>query len=113
MMNIKEGTVELGLVKGRHEIPGIEEYIFETVEDVLDFKSMHNQVHSKLSHHDGGVVVYVTGLTACLVEVINYCTLNLIPLTLMHWDRETGNYVPQTVLSDCHYGDLREGGYVR
>lgn len=43
------------------------------------------------------LVVYVTGLTACIAAVIKTYTLNKINLTLMHYDRETGEYLPQLI----------------
>lgn len=48
----------------------------------------------------GGIkylVVYVTGLTVALMEVVNYCHRNNINLVLMHFNRETGEYYPQEV----------------
>lgn len=87
----------LGLVKGRHEIVHVTEYIFEQVEDVHDFDAMAKQVEGKLQGTDM-LVLYVTGLTACLVEVIKYCQANNVSLTLMHYDRDTNDYVAQYVV---------------
>lgn len=44
------------------------------------------------------LVVYVTGLTACIAAVIAVCVRCGVDLTLMHYDRETGEYLPQVVL---------------
>lgn len=45
-----------------------------------------------------GLVIYVTGLTVALVAVINACLRVGISVTLMHFNRETGDYYPQDVL---------------
>ena len=41
--------------------------------------------------------LYVTGLTVALVTVINYCLAHSIELTLLHFDRDSGNYYHQKV----------------
>lgn len=45
-----------------------------------------------------GLVLYVTGLTVATVAVINVCLHVGISLTLMHFNKETGDYYPQDVL---------------
>lgn len=44
------------------------------------------------------LVVYVTGLTACVAAVISVCVCYGVDLTLMHYDRASGGYLPQVVL---------------
>lgn len=44
------------------------------------------------------LTLYVTGLTVALVEVMNVCKALNIKLTLMHYNRDTGEYYPQEVL---------------
>ena len=46
-----------------------------------------------------GLTVYVTGLTPVTVELINVCMSMHVSLTLMHYNRETGEYVSQHVFS--------------
>lgn len=43
--------------------------------------------------------LYVTGLTVATVAVINVCREEGIDLTLYHYDRESGSYYPQKVVS--------------
>lgn len=43
------------------------------------------------------LVLYVTGLTVATVAVINVCIELGIPLTLMHYDSNRGDYYPQYV----------------
>ena len=96
--------VRLALCESRHEMPEeVEGAIFpQTIADPTDFRSMRLQVTRKLRPiKTSGIkflVVYVTGLTPALVEVINWCHRNEINLILMHFDRETGEYVPQSVV---------------
>ena len=93
-----KNTITIGLCKGRHDIPYVEDYIFPTEIDPLGLEVMNLKIHEKLQHADA-VVLYVTGLTVACTQVIAYCVSNLIPITLMHFDRESGEYYPQIILS--------------
>lgn len=83
------------LCKGRHETPA-KEFIFEVIEDPTDLQKMHDIAEEKLAGAEE-LVLYVTGLTMALVEVIKVCQENNIDLTLMHYDRNTGEYFEQEV----------------
>lgn len=89
-----------GLVQGRHEIPQVKEYIFSNTLDPADIQGIRSLAQQNLGFLKAGdsLTVYVTGLTAALVEVINICHEKGARLTLMHFDRETGTYFPQEVL---------------
>ena len=102
----KRETVTVGLIAGRHDIP-VSEFIFDGIENVLDFKAISDHISNFVSTRVGigsasgcgvnqrdysdvelfagtrDLVVYVTGLTA------------VSTLTLMHFDRNSGEYVPQ------------------
>lgn len=43
------------------------------------------------------LVVYITGLTPVVAELIRQCALNGVSLTLMHYNREANAYVPQNI----------------
>lgn len=88
--------MKLGLCKGRHEIDGVDNYVFPTEVDPLDVDGLLAQASSAVRGADF-VDLYVTGLTVALVAVINACGLQEIPLTLWHYDRESGEYYPQSV----------------
>lgn len=89
---------KIGLCKGRHEITEVEEYIFPNEVNPLDLNGMNIQIHEALKDADA-VRLYVTGLTVACTQVISYCIANLMPITLMHYNRDTEEYYPQTVLS--------------
>lgn len=88
--------MNIGLCKGRHEIAGVSEYVFPTEVDPLDVDGLLAQAASAVRGADF-VNLYVTGLTVALVAVINACALQQVPLTLWHFDRESGEYYPQSV----------------
>lgn len=46
---------------------------------------------------DAELCVYVTGFTPCIGAVVNACIANGWHLTLMHYDRESGEYLPQKI----------------
>lgn len=120
MITRNENLVIVGLCAGRHEMP-VSEYIFDEVEDVLDFKAISDRIFYFLRDRvgfsvkcgaglnqagytdcdvfsgDRGLVLYVTGLTSLTAEVVRLCALHGISLTLMHFNRETGEYVPQHI----------------
>ena len=93
--------MRIGLCEGRHEIPQIKDYIFPAdffsePGSMFDFKRMQGRISQKLMS-ENEIHVYVTGLTVALVEVIKYCQDRNIILTLWHFDRESGQYIPQFV----------------
>lgn len=92
-MNV-ENNLTLGLVRGRHEMP-VDDYLFDSIDNVLDFESMRREI----AHRLAGVQqlhLYVTGLTAATVEVMNFCIEHNVELTLFHFDRDSQSYVAQT-----------------
>ena len=112
--------VIVGLCASRHAMP-VTEYIYPESVDPTDFGGMEKTVEDFILQHVGltvterqaldqrygedvpcwfgkrTLVVYVTGLTACTAAVIKVCALNGVSLTLMHFDRESGEYLPQRI----------------
>ena len=119
---INEKVVEVGLIRGRHEMP-VSDFIFsEDIKDVFDFASMDAIIKGwaksnltfssiygtgidqvdfsdvELVRSNERVNLYVTGLTQVTAEVIKLFLSNGIKLTLMHYDRDTNSYRPQVML---------------
>lgn len=114
----KRETVTVGLIAGRHDLP-VSEFIFDEIGNVLDFKAISDHISNFISTRVGvgsasgcgvnqrdysdvelfagtrDLVVYVTGLTAVSTALVAVCALNGVDLTLMHFDRNSGEYVPQ------------------
>lgn len=94
-----ENIIRLGLCQGRHEIPGLDGYVFEEITDPTEVNSL--LMHAKIKLDELQVEkldLYVTGLTVALGAVIRACLDMDIPLTLYHFDRETGEYYPQEII---------------
>ena len=113
-------AIKVGLVRDRHELP-VDTYIFDEIADVFDFDSMYDKAAAFISDEvgvsrvagrainaasytddeiyrgDSVLVVYVTGLSAALAAVIAACAAYGVSLVLMHYDRETSDYRPQTI----------------
>lgn len=90
----------LGLFRGRHDLPQeVEDYIFTSEIDPSDMAGIDSQVAKALAGVQG-LTLYVTGLTVATTAVLAYCVGNLIPVTLMHFDRVSGQYLPQVILSE-------------
>ena len=88
----------VGLIKGRHEMP-VENYIFENeIKDVFDFVSIENQIENFIKENKANkLIVYVTGLTCVTSALIKVCNKYNIKLILMHYNRESNNYIPQLI----------------
>ena len=83
--------VKVGLINNRHPMP-VQEFIFEKeIENVFDFESIKNEIKEFILEKVG-----VNTVTAALVQV---CAVYGVKLTLMHYDRDTDEYVPQVIFS--------------
>lgn len=81
--------VKVGLINNRHPMP-VQNYIFEKeIENVFDFESIKNEIKEFILEKVG---VH----TVALVQV---CAVYGVELTLMHYDRDTDEYVPQVIFS--------------
>ena len=115
--------INLGLCMSRHAMPReVRDYIFPTiVDDVMNFDSLYQKTERELNYilsrkgcldsidqnPDGSLVfevsketelhVYVTGMTPCLVSVINYCLKYKVKLVCYHYDTSIQDYRPQKV----------------
>ena len=114
--------MNLGLMK-RHELP-VDDFIIDgtEIDNVLDFDAIGKKVTARLTEllplketaaivpsYDGDVRVtvnslqadvdiYITGLTAVTIAVLNWLAgvdLNGHSVRFMHYDRDSGSYVPQ------------------
>ena len=92
-----------GVCRGRHEMP-VEEYFFpEKINPTEPFALCQHARRRLVADGvkpgmDGDLVnVYVTGLTVATVAIIQACILEGIACCLYHYDRETGEYYPQSV----------------
>lgn len=85
------------LCEARHQMPtDCEGAIFPNTLNPTDLNGMMDIASEKLANVTE-LSLYVTGLTVALVTVINYCFAHNIELTLLHFDRDSGNYYPQKV----------------
>lgn len=119
MVNLK-----LGLIKGRHEIPQVTDYVFNTEVNPTDFQQMEITAKATLyplvknatkepfylgldsdnqsdlytaTKYRATLDLYVTGLTSALIATINVAKQLDIYITLYHFDRQSGNYLQQEV----------------
>ncbi len=84
------------LCDARHEMPENDGTIFDTIIDPLDVRGLE-RIANRYVNGIEELTLYMTGLTVALVAVINACRGFNVKLTLMHYDRESGNYYPQEV----------------
>ena len=93
----------IGLCEGRHEITRddgkpLTEFIFpQIVESPMDFISNFETAYGALESFLE-VKLYITGLTPCLTATLLAAEkAGIDELILMHYDRESGKYIPQDV----------------
>ena len=93
----------IGLCEGRHEITRddgkpLTEFIFpQIVENPMDFISHFEIAYGALEQYLD-VKLYITGLTPCLTATLLAAEkAGVDSLILMHYDRESGKYIPQDV----------------
>lgn len=87
----------MALCEARHDIPqAVDGSIFPNSINPLDVYGLEEVACHKLSSVKA-LNLYVTGLSVALVAVINVCHREDIMLTLWHYDRDSGNYYPQSV----------------
>lgn len=107
----------VGLCAGRHDLP-VEKHIFSDIQNVLDFPELNRIAeqfvldncnphvtigcgpsqtdYTDVECYKGNALdVVVTGLTQCTTAVMWACACYGIPLTLWHYNRDTGDYVSQ------------------
>ena len=96
--------MKLGLCKGRHEIPNVEDYVFEETLNPLQVNELREAAFKKLQEVFGvkegnlwgqELHIYVTGLSVALVAAIDAALSMALSVTLWHFDRESGEYYPQ------------------
>lgn len=98
-------VLNMELCSGRHPIPQAVDGAFypETVYNVTcpDELEQHaaEVLRKKTSNGDFREIfcvnLYVTGLTVCLVAVLNVCRKANIKVALWHYDKYTGSYFKQ------------------
>jgi len=93
----------IGLCEGRHEITRddgkpLTDFIFpQIVENPMDFFSNFETAYGVLVRLLE-VKLYITGLTPCLTATLLAAEkAGVESLILMHYDRESGKYLPQDV----------------
>ena len=94
---MKNATLSMALCEGRHAIPNATNgAIFGNTINPLDVCGLEETAYNKLMGVKA-LNLYVTGLSVALIAVVNVCHREGIMLTLWHYDRDSGNYYPQSV----------------
>lgn len=94
-------TIKVAVCKGRHEIPqATDGAIFEqTITEMNPLKLLTKASKRLLSdfglRKGDAVLLYVTGLTMATLAIVRACNWYGIDLICYHYDKETGEYIPQ------------------
>ena len=97
-------SIKVAVCKGRHDIPqATDGPIFEqTITEMNPFSLLleaSKRLFSDFALHSGDIVeLYVTGLTMATLAIVNACRSTGVELVCYHYDRETGEYIPQPML---------------
>lgn len=97
-------TKNIGVCKGRHDIPAVTcGYVFPheiPAEMLVNPLALEEEALSKLNSLLSGntnVNIYVSGLTVAVMATVNACKALGVKVTLMHFNRENGEYYPQEI----------------
>ena len=92
-----------GACKARHEMPKeVEGYFFgNVISDVTDIQTLEFQafqfLHAQGFENGDSVNLFATGLTVAVISAINAIKRAGGQVTIMHYDRASGQYYPQNV----------------
>lgn len=96
--------MKIGLCKGRHEIPGVELYVFPKeipTELLLDPDGLEKAAMVSLMMQDielgEQVDLYATGLSVALLATLNALKGMGVACTVYHYNRDNGEYYPQSL----------------
>ena len=112
----KKSAVIVALIGGRHEGIPVDRYIFKEVPDneIFEFRKMERNMDrfllengllirdpsfGELRGSGKELFVYVTGLSCCTATVCKACFKYGVPLTLLHYNRNKGNYCKQRIVA--------------
>ena len=94
-----------GLIFNRHALPPhVKDYVWDydfTSDEIVDIEWQEQYCIDWLNDNlksGESLNLYVTGLTAALVSMINACHRSNVPLILWHYDRTSRDYYKQIVL---------------
>lgn len=95
-------TLEIGAVRGRHEMP-VDKFVFDEAITNFDIKAIEDHVNTVMNkevfRHDGEtfdeVRLYVTGLTVVTTSVVKWCFSHDVGLLVMQYDNVAQDYVEQ------------------
>lgn len=89
--------VHAALCAGRHEIPAaVDGSIFDEIVDPTNYADLEVTAARQLV----GIKVlhlYVTGLSQALIATLNAAKITKTQVVAYHYDRDTGEYLPQVV----------------
>lgn len=89
----------MALCASRHPMPEVaNRAIFPEAVNPVEVDTLRKMAENAIPADCTELTVYVTGLTAAMLAVVDVCEARAIDLTAMHYDRETGNYYPQQVM---------------
>jgi len=109
-----EQVINIGLCAGRHEMP-VKDFIWQQIENLMDFQGLEKDAKEWLKTQDlwrngdtPTINLYVTGLTVALTSFLNawesavgtmeFEGMKRPYLKLLHYNRDTQTYEPQTWL---------------
>ena len=84
------------LCSGRHNTPATKS-IFQMNLNPTKTEELFAIADGAIPIDTTELVVYVTGLTVAMLAVVQVCLEREIPLTAMHYNRETETYYPQYI----------------
>ena len=91
--------LKMCVCQNRHKFPvELDGAIFpQNVEDIFDFGQLYATASEAIPQSCGYLVLYITGLTPCVLAVAAVCHDRGISLDCRHYNREDGKYYTQSL----------------
>ena len=92
-------TYVYGLCEGRHPEQPVKEGIFaHNIARPSDVKNLEDIANKRIPIDCDRLAVYISGMTAAVIAVVNVCRMRNIQLTLYHYNKWSKVYYKQEVL---------------
>ena len=75
----------------------VDKYIFPNCVPMFDLAYMRETIANKIPKNTYRVILYASGLTIAILEVVKYCIDNQISLITMHFDKVAQEWVEQRI----------------
>lgn len=102
----QEKVAQVAICMNSYQTPATRFVYNHHIPNVIDMKELYEAANGMVTNlaKDGvsTIELYINSLTAAALAFTSSCFDNGINLVAFHYDRDTGNWVPQPILKNMH-----------